>query len=73
MLEVAVPMGLDILRLRLENNYYRSPHAFRHDVETIVNNCRKYNKAAPITQLALRMRDDLLGGAHPLNITQSPP
>ncbi|ESQ32349.1 hypothetical protein EUTSA_v10003509mg [Eutrema salsugineum] len=52
-----VPLSLEVIRSRLENNYYRSVEALRHDVAVMVSNAETYfgrNKsvAAKITHLS---------------------
>ena len=40
---IAIPMHLDLMRLRASNNYYRQPQAFLGDARTIYVNCSRYN------------------------------
>ncbi|KAL8128476.1 hypothetical protein V2J09_017631 [Rumex salicifolius] len=37
-----VPLSLDVIRSRLENNYYRSLEAVRHDVKVMLMNAESY-------------------------------
>ncbi|XP_011100778.1 bromodomain and WD repeat-containing protein 3-like [Sesamum indicum] len=37
-----VPLSLEVIQLRLENNYYRSLEAMRHDVEVMLSNAESY-------------------------------
>ncbi|KAL1190949.1 Dynein assembly factor with WD repeat domains 1 [Cardamine amara subsp. amara] len=52
-----VPLSLEVIRSRLENNYYRSVEALRHDVSVMLSNAEAYfsrNKsvAAKISHLS---------------------
>lgn len=52
-----VPLSLEVIRSRLENNYYRSVEALRHDVSVMLSNAETFfgrNKsvAAKITNLS---------------------
>lgn len=37
-----VPLSLDVIRSRLENNYYRSLEAFKHDAKVMLSNAESY-------------------------------
>ncbi|KAL0348600.1 UNVERIFIED_CONTAM: PH-interacting protein [Sesamum angustifolium] len=37
-----VPLSLEVIQSRLENNYYRSLEAMRHDVEVMLSNAESY-------------------------------
>lgn len=52
-----VPLSLEVIRSRLENNYYRSVEALRHDVAVMLSNAETFfgrNKsvAAKISNLS---------------------
>ncbi|GJV57828.1 bromodomain and WD repeat-containing protein 3 isoform X1 [Tanacetum coccineum] len=38
-----VPLTLDVIQLRLENNYYRRFAAMKHDVEVLLQNAEAYS------------------------------
>lgn len=49
-----VPLSLDVIQLRLENNYYRTLEAVKHDIEVMLSNAESYfGKNA---ELSLKMR-----------------
>ncbi|KAH9617969.1 hypothetical protein KSS87_003832 [Heliosperma pusillum] len=64
-----VPMSLDVIQLRLENNYYRSFEALQHDVNVVLSNAESYfSKNAEISKKITRLSDwfsrNLLGLEH---------
>eukprot|EP00854_Cymbomonas_tetramitiformis_P022074 gene22074-26597_t len=42
-LEVALPIGLNVVKQRLENRYYRTLHAAKYDIELIASNAQTFN------------------------------
>ncbi|KAG8389559.1 hypothetical protein BUALT_Bualt02G0241800 [Buddleja alternifolia] len=38
----AVPLSLEIIKLRIENNYYRSPKSMEHDIKVVLSNAETY-------------------------------
>ncbi|OMO53529.1 hypothetical protein CCACVL1_28562 [Corchorus capsularis] len=48
-----VPLSLDTINLRLENNYYRSLEAVKHDIEVMISNAESFfdRKAEPTSKL----------------------
>ncbi|KAK3265957.1 hypothetical protein CYMTET_25392 [Cymbomonas tetramitiformis] len=59
-LEVALPIGLNVVKQRLENRYYRTLHAAKYDIELIASNAQTFNGEEPLTQVAAALRDELL-------------
>lgn len=54
----AVPMSLEVIRLRLENNYYRRLGAMKHDVEVMLANAETYfEKKADLFAKMERLQD----------------
>lgn len=37
-----VPLSLDVIQSRLENNYYRSLEAMKHDISVMLSNAEAY-------------------------------
>lgn len=37
-----VPLSLETIRARLENNYYRSLEGMKHDIEVVLSNAESY-------------------------------
>ena len=57
---IQVPMELNLIKKRLENNYYRTFDSLKFDVDLIYNNCIKYNlPGAPITIAASNLHKQL--------------
>ncbi|KAK9673015.1 hypothetical protein RND81_12G140300 [Saponaria officinalis] len=53
-----VPLSLDVIQSRLENNYYRSLEAVQHDVNVVLSNAESYfSKNAEISKKIARMSD----------------
>jgi WD40 repeat protein len=58
---IALPLGLDTLRLRVASGYYRQPEAVRHDVLTLRGNAfRAHGEGAPEAAAAADAADALL-------------
>lgn len=55
MARVEVPMCLDIIRTRIDADYYASRLSVVYDVKLIWENSKKYNGDDPLTELALTM------------------
>ncbi|GFR48990.1 hypothetical protein Agub_g11009, partial [Astrephomene gubernaculifera] len=54
---VPLPLGLDVVQKRLQDSFYRSLAAVRHDVDTIVSNAERFNGAdSLVAQRAREMR-----------------
>ncbi|KAG8370507.1 hypothetical protein BUALT_Bualt14G0124000 [Buddleja alternifolia] len=54
----AVPLSLEIIQSRLENNYYRSLEAMKHDIEVVVSNAESYfGKNAELSKKMKRLSD----------------
>lgn len=53
-----VPLSLEIIELRLENNYYRSLSAMEHDITVMLNNAKVYfGKNAELLRKVTRLSD----------------
>lgn len=61
MLTVPVPLELNLISKRLENNYYRSLESIKFDVEQIYLNCINFNlPESEISRQACQLRNSLL-------------
>lgn len=56
-----VPLSLDIIRERLNNNYYRSLDALQHDIQLLATNVQNYLFDDELTFKVQRLADLLLG------------
>ncbi|XP_057476015.1 uncharacterized protein LOC130764006 [Actinidia eriantha] len=54
-----VPLSLDLIRSRLENNYYRSVEAMKHDISVMLSNAEAYffDKKAELLTKMKRLSD----------------
>ncbi|XP_058000900.1 uncharacterized protein LOC110633067 isoform X3 [Hevea brasiliensis] len=49
-----VPLSLEVIQLRLENNYYRTLEAVKHDIEVMLSNAESY--FVKNAELSMKMR-----------------
>lgn len=53
-----MPLSLDVIRSRLENNYYRSVDAVKHDIMVMLSNAESYfGKNAELSNKMKRLSD----------------
>ena len=54
-----VPLSLDVIHARLENNYYRSVEAMKHDISVMLSNAEAYffDKKAELSTKMKRLSD----------------
>ncbi|KAG9139759.1 hypothetical protein Leryth_021433 [Lithospermum erythrorhizon] len=53
-----VPLSLDVIQTRLENNYYRSLEAVKHDIDVLVSNAQShFSKNAEYSKKTKRLSD----------------
>lgn len=53
-----MPLSLEIIKMRLENNYYRNVEAVKHDASVMLSNAESYfGKSAEMTMKMRRLSD----------------
>lgn len=68
------PVYIDLIRLRLRNQYYRQLQALEFDIEQLLRNCELYNSpTSDIVRVAQELRDSLVAIVHgqPLPTTEA--
>jgi len=52
-----VPLSLEVIRSRIENNYYRSMEALRHDVSVMLSNAETFFDLNKCVGVAVKISD----------------